>query len=209
MAQAQSKPANKGKKKEPPPVAADTVPVVPADTVDKREAEIKEAGTFAVYSKKVPFKNGTRLKLCMQLVSDEAILIYCMNDSLLRDPENYKVLFQQQSGDTNYVLVYADAFSKPKDKPACDAGKETKLFFVRWNTDVNKAIVKQRTVSSCMRGITNMTKSNIAMWDKSAPLLMSYHRGGASFVELKFDPAEYKRGIQTVSDTDNKSESRE
>jgi hypothetical protein len=57
-----------------------------------------------------------------------------------------------------------------------------------------------------MKGITNMTHEPIVNWDQNSPLILNYHRGGISFVELKFDPAQYKSGLQIVSDTGKDSE---
>jgi hypothetical protein len=185
--------------------AADTASVI-KDSIDEREAEIRAQRKFAVYSKKVQTKKKTRLRLCIQLVNDDTVLTHCVNDSLCRDPETSKVLFQKIDGDTTYVLVLVDAFSKPADKPACDAGHETKLYFARWNPESNKAIWRVRTISSCMKGITNMTHEPIVNWDQNSPLILNYHRGGISFVELKFDPAQYKSGLQIVSDTGKDSE---
>jgi len=185
--------------KKPAAVVKDTVkPVAITDTIDERDIAIREGGQFAVYSKRVHNKKENRLKLCIQLTSPDSVLNYCMNDSLLHDPEVAKVLFQQMDGDTNYVLVFADAFTKATDKPECDSGKETKLYFVRWHTKTNKAIWKTRTISSCMRAITNMTKTSIADWDGNGPLIVNYHKGQTSFVELRFDPANYKAGFQTA-----------
>jgi hypothetical protein len=176
------------------------------DTMD-REYQIRKSKKFAVYSKKAKTKKGnTRLKLCLQLTHKDSILNYCINDSLCKDPEVAKVLFQEDDGDTTYVLVFVDAFSKPADKPSCDAGKETKLFFARWNIKTGKAIWNQRTISSCMRGITNMTKQSISDWDRNFPLIANYHRGGSSFVEITFDPHQYKLGLQTTSMLEDKSE---
>jgi hypothetical protein len=169
------------------------------DTLDP-EYRIKAKRQFAAYSKKVKTKKGTsRQKLCIQLVHKDSLLNYCINDSILRDPEVSKVLFTREERDTTYMLILVDAFSKPADKPSCDAGKETKLFFVRWNINKRKAVWNQRTVSSCMKGITNMTKNSIADWDGASPLVVNYHRGGTAFVELTFDPEKYKAGMQTTS----------
>lgn len=150
---------------------------------------------FAVYSIK-PKTKGKRMKLCINLVSDTTILNYCVNDSLCKDPEVSKVVFERRDGDTLYVLVNVEAFSKVLDKPECDAGKESKLFYARWNTKTNKALVKQRSYSSCMRGMTNMTKEPVNNWDGNSPLILNYHRAD-KFVELKFDPQSYKLGIQS------------
>jgi hypothetical protein len=179
------------------PLAKDTVK--PAPVVEVPDVIPNE---FAVYSKKP--KGKDRMKLCINLVSKGTVLNYCITDSICKNPEVSKILFEKQSGDTNYVLVLVDAFSKPDDKPACDAGKETKLFFARWNTTTNKATWKQKSVGSCMRGITNMTKEKIADWDNTTPLLVNYYRGNSQFVELKFDPDNYKLGFQSASEADAK-----
>lgn len=187
------KPAPGGKKPEAKVDSVKPQPVV-------AEALPKE---FAVYSKK-PKKKGDKMKLCINLVGKDSILNYCISDSICRDPEVSKILFEQASGDTTYVLVLVDAFSKPADKPSCDAGKETKLFFARWNTKTNKAIWKQKSVSSCMRGITNMTKEPIRDWDKSTVLTVSYYKGGSDFLEVKFDPENYKLGLQSTPEAESK-----
>ena len=140
------------------------------------------------------------MKLCVNLVSSGTIFNYCINDSICRDPEVSKILFETKQGDSTYVLVYVRAFSKPDDKPACDAGKEVKLFFVRWNTVTNKALVKIKTVESCMRGITNMTKESLDEWDKTSPFIFKYHKGAQNFIDLKFDPQNFLLGLQSVGD---------
>ncbi len=191
LLQAQTKkpaPASKGKPKQDttsvkkePEVAAEDPIVIPKE--------------FAVYSIK-PKTKGKRMKLCINLVSDTTIFNYCVNDSLCKDPEVSKIVFERRDGDSLYVLVNVEAFSKVLDKPECDAGKESKLFFVRWNTKTNKALVKQRSYSSCMRAMTNMTKEPVNNWDGNSPLILNYHRAD-KFVELKFDPQSYKLGIQS------------
>ncbi len=174
------------------------------DTVRKdtsalvKEIEVPLPREFKVYSKK-PRTKTERMKLCLNLVSPDTVLNYCVNDSICKDPEVSKILFQQKQGDSTYVLVYVQAFSKPLDKPDCDAGKELKLFFVRWNTKTNKAVVKQKSFESCMKGITNMTKEPVANWDQSSLLTIKYYKAG-SFLELKFDPQNYLLGLQSASD---------
>lgn len=165
------------------------------DSANLAAQETKISREFGVSTKK-PKSAKERMKLCLNLVSADTVLNYCVNDSVLRDPEVSKVLFQKQQGDTNYVLVYVAAFSKPKDKVECDAGKEIKLFFVRWNTKTNKAIAKQKIIESCMRGIVNMTKEPITNWDGSSVLVINYYRGATDFLELKFDPQNFLAGIQ-------------
>lgn len=154
---------------------------------------------FAVYTRR-PRSKKERMKLCINLVSPQNILNHCVNDSLCRDPEVSKILFEKKQGDTTYVLVYVRAFSKPDDKPACDAGKEVKLVYFRWNTQTNKAVIKLRNVESCMRNITNMSKESADSWDGASPLILKYYRGGQNFVELKFDPQNYLLGFQSSSD---------
>lgn len=170
------------------------------DTSVEKEPEIVEESAvipkeFAVYSVK-PKTKGKRMKLCVNLVNDTVILNHCVNDSLCKDPEIARIIFEHRDGDTLYVLVNVEAFSKVLDKPECDAGKESKLFYARWNTKTNKAVVKQRSYSSCMRGMTNMTKEPVSNWDGKSQLILNYHRAD-KFVELKFDPQQYLLGIQS------------
>jgi len=164
---------------------------------------------FAVYSRKAKTGKDLRMKLCINLVKDTTILNYCLTDSLCKNPEVSKVMFQKMDGDTNYVLVYIDAFSKPIDKPSCDAGHETKLFFARWNVKTNKALWKQKSVASCMRGIDNMTKDPIGDWDGSSTLVVSYYRGNSQFLEVKFDPANYKLGMQSGEQANTSAENKD
>ncbi|MBX3163032.1 MAG: hypothetical protein KF900_01010 [Bacteroidetes bacterium] len=163
----------------------------------KEEPEIRNE--FAVYSK-MPKDKKERIKLCINLVEGETILNYCVNDSICRSPEVSKILWQKTQGDTTYVLVYIDAFSKPVDKPACDAGHETKLYFARWNTKTNKAVWKSRLVSSCMRGIENMSKEAVNEWDGTSQLGINYYKGNSKFVTLLFSPENYKLGLQIIGD---------
>lgn len=178
-----------------------------ADTIKKEEAtpvEIKIPREFMVYSKK---NKGEKMKLCLNLVCKDTVLNYCFNDSTTKDPEVSKVLFEQKKGDTLYVLVYVDAFSKPdgaNDDGRCNSGKETKLFFAKWNTKTNQAKWKQRTISSCLRGVVNMTKEPVDTWDQSSVLTFNYYRGGSNFVELKFDPQKFELGLQSANDTEGK-----
>lgn len=162
--------------------------------------ELKIPRQFLVYTKKA--KNKTeRIKLCFNLITNDTVLNYCMNDSICRDPEVFKQLFQEKKADTVYVLVYVDAFSKPlTNDPKCESGKETKLFFVRWNTKTNKSIWKQRTISSCIKGVTNMTKDPIEDWDKTSPLVLNYYKGGDDFIEITFDPEKPDLGFQSSSE---------
>jgi hypothetical protein len=155
---------------------------------------------FMVYTKK-PKTNKDRTKLCVNLVSGESVINYCMNDSLCKDPEVSKILFEQKQGDTLYVLVLIDAFTKidaTNDDGKCSSGKETKLVFSKWNTKTNEAKWKQKNISSCSKGITNMSKDPLSEWDKNSVLTVNYHRG-QNFYELKFDPQQYQLGLQSNS----------
>jgi hypothetical protein len=176
---------------------ADSVKVDSAIAVKEEDPKIPRE--FAVYTKRLKSKTE-KIKLCINLVSPDTVFNYCINDSICKDPEVTKILFEQKKSDSTYVLVFVQAFSKPLDKPECDAGKEVKLFFVRWNTKTNKAIVKQKSIESCMRGITNMTKEPIDNWDRVSPLILKYYRAGDKFVELKFDPQNYLLGFQSATD---------
>jgi hypothetical protein len=189
------KPAPKNTK---PVAVKDTVS---ADTVVAAAEELPKE--FMVYSKK-PKTKEEKMKLCLNLVSGDSVLNYCVNDSLCKDPEVAKIIFEEKNGDSTFVLVHVQAFSKPLDKPSCDAGKEVKLFFVRWNTKTNKAIVKQKSIESCMRAITNMTKEPISNWDGTSVLTLNYHRGGQNYVEVKFDPKQYKLGFQSSDTSESK-----
>lgn len=169
-----------------------------------KEAEYRLPREFMVYTKK-PKKKTDRTKLCFNLVSRDTVLNYCMNDSICKDPEVSKILFESQKGDTTYVLIYVDAFSKiGDDYPQCNAGKETKLVFVRWNTKTNKAKWKQKTICSCVRHIVNMTKEPILNWDRSKVLVASYYISGTDFPEIKFDPSRPELGFQGSGDSESK-----
>jgi hypothetical protein len=156
---------------------------------------------FKVYTKRSKTKPDS-MTLCVNLVSPENIYNYCREEDILRDPEVSKILFEKKVGDTTFVLVYVEAFSKPTDKPSCAAGKEIKLFYFRWNTNTNKAFTQIRTVESCMRNINNMTKEGEGLdgWDKSSPLIFKNHKGSDKFYELKFEPKNYQLGLQTEKD---------
>lgn len=170
------------------------------DSLAKEEKPMKLPRQFMVYTKHAKAK-PERTKLCVNLVCKDTVLNYCMNDSLCLDPETSKVLFEKRNGDTLYVLVFVEAFTKidaSNDDGRCNGGRETKLLFAKWNTKTNQAKWKQRNISSCRKGIDNMTKESVADWDGSAPMLLSYHRG-QNFYEVKFDPEQYKLGFQSMN----------
>lgn len=156
---------------------------------------------FKVYTKRSKITTDPMM-LCVNLVSSENIFNYCREEEIIRDPEVFKILFEKKVGDTTFVLVYLEAFSKPTDKPSCAAGKEIKLYFFRWNTLTNKAYTQIRTVESCMRNINNMTKEGEGLdgWDKNSPLIFKNHKGSDKFYELKFEPKNYLLGLQTEKD---------
>jgi hypothetical protein len=157
----------------------------------------RQTMTFNVRTKHPRPKSADKMQLCINLANKDTNLLYCVNDSICKDPEVSKILFEQTKGDTTFMLIYVDAFSKSKsDGGLCNAGKETKLFFVRWNTKVNHAKWKQKTIASCLKGITNMTKEPVVNWDKSGPLVVSYHRG-STFYDVTFDPQHPELGLQS------------
>ncbi len=176
--------------------------VVDSSLMEPKEVEPAIPRAFLVYTKKAKAKTD-RTKLCFNLVSKDTVLNYCINDSICKDPETYKVLFESKVGDTTFVLVFVDAFTKAGgDNPRCDAGKETKLVFFRWNTKTNKAKLKQKVVSSCIRNIVNMTKEPITNWDGSVVLEVNYYKGGSDFPVIKFDPAQVQLGLQEMSEAE-------
>jgi hypothetical protein len=183
------------------PKAVEVSDTLITDSTSRLVEEPEVIYGFAVKTKKTK-SNKERMKLCLNLVSLDSMVVlnYCVNDSVLRDPEVSKILFQKTQGDSTYTLVYVAAFSKPKDKVECDAGKEIKLFYVRWNTSTNKAIVKQKIIESCMRGIVNMTKEPIINWDGNSALVINYYRGATDFIDLKFDPQNFLLGLQSNKD---------
>lgn len=157
----------------------------------------KRNNTFYVRTKK-PRLKGDKMQLCINIVTKDTNLTYCVNDSILRDPEVSKVLFEKQKGDTVYILILVEAYNKTIN--TCGKEKEAKLFFARWNVKENRAIWKSRTFSSCAKTITNMTKTPVADWDKTSVLTISYHRG-SNFVDIFFDPNAFEKGIQSSKDS--------
>lgn len=157
----------------------------------------KDQNSFRVYTKrpnpKKP-KKGDKMQLCINIVAKDTSLTYCMGDTIIKDPETSKLLFNKMIGDTAYMLIYVDSYTKTGG--ACSGGKETKVFFVRWNAPLGKAIWKARTINSCYKTITNMTKTNIMEWDAQSPLVLSYNKGDA-FIDVTFDPAKPMLGFQT------------
>jgi hypothetical protein len=168
------------------------------DTIDPRETEAKSAEKFAVFTKRAMYSRDKKMRLCISLAGYGKTVNYCVVDSFCKDPENARILFERLEADTTYLLVYVDAVTKQPDKAACDAGHETKLVFLKWNIMRNKVNGKGRVISSCMRAITNMTKFPIADWDGSSPLVVEYHKGQMNFVEARFDPENFKAGIQSA-----------
>jgi len=175
---------------------------IDSSQMEPKEVEAKIPRAFLVYTKK-PKAKTDRTKLCFNLVCKDTVLNYCINDSICKDPETYKVLYESKVGDTTFVLVFVDAFTKAgNDNPRCDAGKETKLVFFRWNTKTNKTKIKQKVVSSCIRNIVNMTKEPITDWDGTSILEVNYYKGGSGFPVVKFDPAQVQLGLQDLSESE-------
>jgi hypothetical protein len=151
----------------------------------------KRNNTFYVRTKR-PMKEGDKMKLCINLTNKDTNLLYCVVDSLMKDPEYGKVIFEKQKGDSVYVLLYVYAFSKTGGN--CNGEKEAKLFFVRWNVVEGRAVWKNKYINSCAKTITNMTKTPIEEWDGKTKLVVEYHRG--NFYEIAFDPEHPELGIQ-------------
>ena len=165
-----------------------------------RQKMRKEELAFKVYSKKPKKNSKDRMKLCINISAKDTNLLYCTNDSICRDPESFKQLYQKTVGDTVYTLVLVDAFTKSAyNGGVCNGGKETKLFFCRWNAPKGKAIWKVRTVASCIKTVTNMTKTPLADWDGRSVLNVSYHKG-SKFYDIKFDPEKPQMGMQSAAD---------
>jgi hypothetical protein len=183
--------------------------------VKRRNDSLRNALRIAIRKPKRTFWVRTRYpakgtagktELCMNLVSKDTNLTYCINDSICKEPEDYKILFQKQNGDSIHMLIFVDAYSKSKnDQGLCSSGHETKLFFTRWNVKTNSARWKIKNVRSCLKGITLLGKDPFAEWDKTSPLIVKYHRADF-FYEIKFDPAHPELGIQSVKDEPKKEE---
>lgn len=157
-----------------------------------RIAYKKRNHTFYVATKR-PTLPGDKMKLCINLTSKDTNLLYCVVDSVMKDPEFGKVMFEKQQGDSIYMLLYVYAFSKQGGN--CNGEKEAKLYFVRWNTFEGRAIWRNKYINSCAKTITNMTKTPIEEWDGKSKLVVEYHRG-QNFYEIAFDPARPELGIQ-------------
>lgn len=162
----------------------------------------KEKLQFWVRTKYPKAKSKERIQLCINIANKDTNLTYCMKDSTLRDPEDARILFQQTKGDTTYMLIFIDAFTKNKnDGGLCNGKKETKLVFARWHEKSNIAKWKQKNIASCAKGITNMSKGAIDEWDKNSLLKLSYHRG-STFYDITFDPAKPELGLQSLNDSE-------
>lgn len=157
-----------------------------------RLAYKKRNNTFYVATKR-PTREGDKMKLCINLVNKDTNLLYCVVDSICKDPEFGKVIFEKQNGDSVYVLLYVYAFAKSGGN--CNGEKEAKLFFARWNVMEGRAIWKNKYINSCAKTITNMSKTPIEQWDGKTKLIVEYHRG-QNFYEIAFDPEHPELGIQ-------------
>jgi hypothetical protein len=158
--------------------------------------------TFGVFTYKDP-KNKGRLQLCINLVNKDTNYRHCVNDSIIKNPEKHKILFQQKRGDTTYMLIYVFAFTKAASKPNCSGGKEIKIYFVKWNEKYNTAKFKPLTIESCYKGITNLTKNNPEEWDGKSVLMVSFHKG-SGFYDYTFDPNSPQKGFQGATEDNSK-----
>lgn len=167
---------------------------------DLRDRLKKERLSFRAWTQRPnpKAKKPEKMKLCINIVYKDTFVIHKVNDTICVDPEVSRVLMEKLIGDTLYQYLYIDAFNKSADQ-LCAAGHETKLYFVKWNIKTMKTKWKHKTISSCTKGITNMTKTSIKDWDKSAPLEIKYNRG-LNFTELIIDPAKPQLGFQISKD---------
>ncbi|MBP7808375.1 MAG: hypothetical protein KA163_03695 [Bacteroidia bacterium] len=157
-----------------------------------RAAYKKRNNTFYVATKR-PTREGDKMKLCINLTNKDTNLLYCVVDSVIKDPEYGKVIFEKQNGDSVYILLHVYAFSKLGGN--CNGEKEAKLFFVRWNVVEGRAVWRNKYINSCAKTITNMSKTPIEQWDGKTKLVVEYHRG-QNFYEIAFDPEHPELGIQ-------------
>lgn len=136
----------------------------------------------------------------LTLVDGSDKVDYTWNDTTMRDPETTKILFEKQKGDTLYALLYIATFSKVATTSAngkCVAGKEKRLFFVKWSRSNNQAKWKNKSIESCLLNVTLMSnETEISSWDKSSPLVIKTHKANA-FVDLTFDPSVFWEGIHS------------
>ncbi|MGZ3931665.1 MAG: hypothetical protein ACXVP0_10000 [Bacteroidia bacterium] len=152
--------------------------------------------TMSFYVRTVrPKKAGEHMQLCINIVTKDTNLTYCVPDSACKDPELAKVMYQKQVGDTVYVLVLVDAFAKSGG--ACNGQHETKIVYARWHPKENKAIWRAKKIASCATTITNMSKTPVNEWDGKSMLEISYNKGSA-FTDLFFDPDHPEKGIQNT-----------
>jgi hypothetical protein len=168
---------------------------------DLRDRIKKEKMSFRVWTKhpNPKAKVKERNQLCINIVHKDTFLIYSVNDSICMDPENNKLMFEKSIGDSTFMLILVDAFTK-SDNELCRSGHETKLYFVRWNTKTMKANWKLKNICSCTKAINLMTKRKVINeWDKTTPLEKKYNRD-FDFMEIKFDPASPQLGIQVMRD---------
>ncbi len=164
------------------------------------EKYYREHAEFGVYTKPAT-SQYKRARLYIQLAENGKTHLFSIHDSLCINPEKSKVLFQKMEGDSVFSLIAIDAFSKATDNPLCDAGKETKVVYARWSTKNNKSKFKQRTVSSCLRGITNLTATDLFKWNPdSGPLELNYHKGGDLYIQVIFNPKDLHIGFQSTSE---------
>lgn len=160
----------------------------------------KERNSFKVYTKRSK-KPNEPLKLCINITAKDTNYLHSINDSIVKDPEVAKLLFDKTIGDTTYMLIYIDSYTKLASKPACAGGKETKFYYVKWVVGKSKPVFKAKTIASCYKGVTNMTKTPVLEWDKQSILTASYHKG-SNFVDITFDPANPQKGLQSTKDGD-------
>jgi hypothetical protein len=137
----------------------------------------------------------------LTLLNGKEQINYTWNDTIVRQPEKTIVLFEEQKNDTLYALLYISTFSKVTTTSAnarCFAGKEKRVFFVKWSRKDNQAKWKNKCVESCLLSVTNMTKDEtISSWDKKSELVFKTLKAN-TFVDLVFNPSRFWEGLKSV-----------
>lgn len=169
-----------------------------AEVLSPIEKYYKEHAVFGVYTKEASAAYK-RTRLFIQVVEGAQTHLFSIHDSLCINPEKSKVLFQKLEGDSVFCLIGIDAYSKAANNPYCDAGKETKVVYLRWNIKTQKSRFKQRTISSCLRGVTNLSQ-DIFNWQPTANLELTYHKGGDMYITVLFDPKNWHLGFQSSTE---------
>lgn len=151
------------------------------------------------YSTK-PKDKTQMMQLCLKLKNGKDSLVYCSKDSTCKEPEKAVVLHEAKKGDSTFVLILVQAFTKTKGLE-CLGGIERKLYFVSWHPASQQGKWKSKYINSCVKTITDMSKPPIEEWDKNSSLIINYHRG-TGFYEMTYDPQKPELGLQATGKTE-------